>query len=403
MKKPKVVAAALFISLIALPAIPSQALTTAPQIAQDRESGYERSFFKHWIDENKNGCDTRAEVLISEAVVKPKVDKKCKITGGKWLSAYDGKSITNASQLDVDHLVPLAEAWRSGAWAWTAKQRQDYANDLSDKRALIAVTLTTNRSKSDRDISEWLPKVDPCGYVKNWIAIKIRYSLTYDAKEAASLISYFDTCNIGDISVAVLSGYAYQSDSTSTPKPNAELVKFKMPFILGEGKIGTALSKWASFGFTNPPVVVQAASGIKEYSCKPKTDEDWILEVSPPWNSLVDASTQVTITTMCTIDVQSSKSPTPSPTASPVASSTPVATATPTVSATPTPIAIATPTPSPTATPTPIQTKPAAVKYKNCTEARAAGVTPIRKSSDPELYALNTALDGDKDGDACEN
>ncbi len=164
---------------------PSHALTTTPQIAQDKESGYDRSFFKHWIDENKNGCDTRAEVLISEAVVKPKVDKKCKLTGGKWLSAYDGKSVTNASQLDVDHLVPLAEAWRSGAWAWTPKQRQDFANDLGDKRALIAVTLTTNRSKSDRDISDWLPKVDPCGYVKNWIAIKIRYSLTYDAKEAA--------------------------------------------------------------------------------------------------------------------------------------------------------------------------------------------------------------------------
>ena len=114
------------------------ALTTSPQVARDQESGYDRSLFKHWIDTDKNGCDTRAEILISEAVVKPKVDKKCKITGGKWFSAYDGKSVTNASQLDVDHLVPLAEAWRSGAWAWTAKQRQDYANDLGDKRALIA-------------------------------------------------------------------------------------------------------------------------------------------------------------------------------------------------------------------------------------------------------------------------
>jgi len=72
----------------ALLPVPSQALTTAPQIAPDKESGYDRSFFKHWIDENKNGCDTRAEVLISEAVVKPKVDKKCKITGGKWQSAH---------------------------------------------------------------------------------------------------------------------------------------------------------------------------------------------------------------------------------------------------------------------------------------------------------------------------
>ena len=171
------------------------ALSIAPQIAQDKESGYDRALFKHWIDADKNRCDTRAEVLISEAVVKPKVDRKCKITGGKWLSTYDNKSVTNASQLDVDHLVPLAEAWRSGAWAWTAMQRQEFANDLTDKRALIAVTLSTNRSKGDKDISEWVPKVDTCGYVQNWIAIKIRYSLTYDTKEAAALSTYFAKCN----------------------------------------------------------------------------------------------------------------------------------------------------------------------------------------------------------------
>lgn len=72
-------------------------------------------------------------------------------------------------------------------------------------------------------------------------------------------------------------------------------------------------------------------------------------------------------------------------------------------SSTPTPSPTVTPTSTGTVTPTPSKTKPAPVKYKNCTEARAAGVTPIRKETDPELYALNTALDGDKDGDACEN
>jgi len=282
----------------------ANAVTAAPPIAQDKLDGYNRSLFKHWIDENQNGCDTRAEVLIAEAVVKPKKDKKCKLTGGKWLSAYDGKTLTDASKLDVDHLVPLAEAWRSGAWAWTTKQRQDYANDLSDSRALIAVTLTTNRSKSDRDISDWVPKVDTCGYVANWIAIKIRYSLTYDVKEAKSLTGYFEICKFGDIPVQALSGYSYQSQTVEPAQP----------------------------------------------------------------------------------------SPTPAASSSTVASATPVATPAPTVSASPTP------TPTPTTTPT----KPAAIKYKNCTEARAAGVTPIRKSSDPELYALNTALDGDKDGDACE-
>ena len=80
-------------------------VSAEPKVAQDQNAGYDRSLFKHWIDADKDGCDTRAEVLISEATVKPKVDKKCKITGGKWVSAYDGKSVTNASLLDVDHLV----------------------------------------------------------------------------------------------------------------------------------------------------------------------------------------------------------------------------------------------------------------------------------------------------------
>jgi len=220
MKKPHWLAGLLLIALISLPLIPAHSLTLAPQIAEDKDSGYNRSLFKHWIDADKNGCNTRAEVLISEAVSKPKVDKKCKITGGKWLSAYDKKAVSNASQLDVDHLVPLAEAWRSGAWAWTAEQRQDFANDLSDKRALIAVTLTTNRSKGDKDISEWVPKVDTCGYVQNWIAIKIRYSLTYDTKEAAAFSSYFAECNFGEIPVQALEGYSYQSQVAQPVQPS---------------------------------------------------------------------------------------------------------------------------------------------------------------------------------------
>jgi len=248
MKKFKVLASIFIVGLVGLPAFPSQALTAALQIAQDREAGYDRSLFKHWIDEDKDKCDTRAEVLISEAVVKPKVDKKCKIIGGKWLSAYDGKSITNASQLDVDHLVPLAEAWRSGAWAWTPKQRQDYANDLGDSRALIAVTLTTNRSKSDRDISDWVPKVNPCGYVENWIAIKTRYSLTYDLKEAKSLLVWFETCKFGDIPVQALTGYSYQSNPV-TPGWPAPIPTPKTPVAIIESGTSEAFT-WVQINVT---------------------------------------------------------------------------------------------------------------------------------------------------------
>lgn len=122
--KLKSVVSAVLISVV-LSLLPTQvlALSPDPQISPDYSQGYDRNLFKHWVDADKNGCTTRAEVLIAEAVVKPKVGKKCALTGGKWVSAYDAKTITNASKLDVDHLVPLAEANHQRAcsdfWAWT--------------------------------------------------------------------------------------------------------------------------------------------------------------------------------------------------------------------------------------------------------------------------------------------
>jgi hypothetical protein len=176
---------------------PAQAESMQLVVAADHTTGYNRALFKHWIDADKNGCNTRAEVLIEEAITKPKVGAKCTLTGGKWLSAYDGKSVSKASDLDVDHMVPLAEAWRSGAWKWSSSQRQAYANDLSDSRALIAVTLSTNRSKSDKDPALWMPSIDQCTYTQNWISIKFKYSLTVDIKEATKLNSLINSCGLG--------------------------------------------------------------------------------------------------------------------------------------------------------------------------------------------------------------
>ena len=176
---------------------PAQAESLQLVVAADHTTGYSRALFKHWIDADKDGCSTRAEVLIEEAVTKPKVGAKCALTGGKWLSAYDGKSVSKASDLDVDHMVPLAEAWRSGAWKWSSAKRQAYANDLEDSRALIAVTLSTNRSKGDKDPALWMPSIDQCTYTQNWISIKFKYSLTVDAKEATKLNSLINSCGFG--------------------------------------------------------------------------------------------------------------------------------------------------------------------------------------------------------------
>ena len=185
LKKKKVVATTIAKgALLSDPAALSVLATIAVQ--NEYKTGYSRSLFKHWIDANGNGCDTREEVLIAESQSKPQVDAYgCKVIEGDWLSPYDNVMHTNPSDLDIDHMVPLKEAWDSGAWNWTAAQRQTFANDLSDPRALIAVTAGQNRSKSDRDPSNWTPpqKSYVCTYLSEWVAIKAKWKLSMDQSE----------------------------------------------------------------------------------------------------------------------------------------------------------------------------------------------------------------------------
>jgi hypothetical protein len=195
-------------TLSTITAPPAQAFDLPLTIAADQLSGYERSLFKHWIDADKDRCDTRKEVLIQEAVSLPKLSSGCVFTGGKWISQYDNLATIDYSTLDIDHMVPLSEAWRSGAWKWSPAQREAYANDLTDPRALIAVTASLNRQKGDQDPSTWLPPENKCTYVSNWIAIKVRYSLTVDQAEANALTSLVATCNITAITAFSLPAYA---------------------------------------------------------------------------------------------------------------------------------------------------------------------------------------------------
>ena len=187
MKKLVVSLASLALSLTFISSLSPAYSENVLVVADDMNSGYVRTAFKHWVDEDKNGCDTRAEVLIAEAVVKPKIGKKCALTGGSWLSPYDNKLQTKSSALDIDHLVPLAEAWRSGAWKWSATQRQAFANDLRNKEVLVAVTLNLNRTKGDSDVTSWLPPIGQCTYARDWIVVKLTYGLTVDLAEAAKL------------------------------------------------------------------------------------------------------------------------------------------------------------------------------------------------------------------------
>jgi hypothetical protein len=152
---------------------------------------YDRKVWRHWVDEDRDCQNARHEVLIAESTtpVGFKTAKNCRVVSGNWLGAYSGKVFTDASQLDIDHLVPLKEAHESGGHAWDAYKRRDYANDLSDPNTLIAVDRGLNRQKGASDPAEWLPpnKAYQAEYASAWVAVKLRWGLTANAAEIAVL------------------------------------------------------------------------------------------------------------------------------------------------------------------------------------------------------------------------
>ena len=153
-------------------------LSRVPVADEVEQAGYDRDLFDHWIDADGNGCNTRCEVLLRQ-----------QLPDGGWFSTYDRTHVANSSDLDVDHVVALAEAWRSGAWTWDAARRREFANDLDERRSLIAVSASSNRSKSDRDPASWRPSVedDWCEYAISWMTVKTRWALSVDPEEFVAL------------------------------------------------------------------------------------------------------------------------------------------------------------------------------------------------------------------------
>lgn len=172
-------------------------------IATEVRTGYQRTLFPHWIDADGDGCNTRYEILIAEATTAPKVGSPCVLTGGRWYSWYDDTSWTDPADLDVDHVVPLAEAWDSGARAWSTTRRQAFANDLGDTRTLAAVTDDVNQAKGDQDPATWMPGYAPvrCRYVADWVAVKLRWRLTVDTAEQRALAGWADDCPASTVTV----------------------------------------------------------------------------------------------------------------------------------------------------------------------------------------------------------
>lgn len=161
--------------------------------AESHHSSYDRSRFPHWITITGT-CNAREQVLKRDGsnVV---VNSSCSPTSGSWYSPFDGATWTNSSDVDIDHMVPLAEAWSSGAWGWSTSKRQTYANDLGGPE-LWAVTDNVNQSKGDRDPAGWQPPLWSfrCTYARAWVQVKWYYHLSVDSAEKSALAGMLGTC-----------------------------------------------------------------------------------------------------------------------------------------------------------------------------------------------------------------
>ena len=159
---------------------------------------YDRDDWDHWNDADGDCQDARQEVLIAESSVPVafKDDRKCKVDSGSWTDPYTGEVVQDPSKLDVDHMVPLANAHDSGGHAWDDDRRARYANSLDYPGHLIATTASANRSKGRKGPDEWRPTDQAywCQYAIDWVVIKRDWELTATEVESAALRVMLDTC-----------------------------------------------------------------------------------------------------------------------------------------------------------------------------------------------------------------
>jgi hypothetical protein len=155
---------------------------------------YKREYFGHgWADFDKDCQNARMEALIAQSTtaVKFKTDKQCKVKHGRWISPFTGNVITNASLIDIDHVVPLKWAWERGANQWSKKQRIRFANDPIN---LWSVERELNRSKGAKGINQWLPPKNQCQYIVRFERIRKSYQLEIKPNEKRAYQKKLTSC-----------------------------------------------------------------------------------------------------------------------------------------------------------------------------------------------------------------
>lgn len=166
------------------------------------EIEYNRREWRHWIDADRDCQDTRAEVLIAESVAPvsfaPEDDgDQCRVISGRWVGPWTGEVFTDASDVDIDHHVPLGHAHLSGGWQWPPERKRAYANDLADAESLQAISAPVNRSKGKQTPDEWKPDEAGswCRYAADWVTVKAKWELTVTPAEVDALEDMLAGCD----------------------------------------------------------------------------------------------------------------------------------------------------------------------------------------------------------------
>lgn len=178
-------------------------------------AAFDRALFFEDQDIDADGCTTREELLELEGT--NVVAEDCITVNGTWYSWMDDITIVDdQTQLALDSLVDLPEAWRSGAHGWTANQRTMFANDLSIPETLSLVTTEVDAAKADRDPSAWLPDLLSvrCRYVSEWVVVKYRWNLAVDQDEKDAIDSTLAGCGLMTVAVP-----PFPADRPSSPEP----------------------------------------------------------------------------------------------------------------------------------------------------------------------------------------
>ncbi|MHA7286336.1 HNH endonuclease family protein [Arthrobacter sp. MDT3-44] len=174
-----------------------RAAARALPLAAENNAGYDRArYFGDWKDADGDCQNTRAEVLVAEtkAAMTYTSTRRCTVATGRWVTTFDNKIHTSATTVQIDHTVPVAEAWGSGARNWTQTRRVAFYNDIGYAGSLAAQTTLLNQQKQAKGPEDWMPPANRCAYVARWVVVKSRWGMTVDSREKAALVRIADTC-----------------------------------------------------------------------------------------------------------------------------------------------------------------------------------------------------------------